>query len=83
MTDAGAAFPNVRVSGHPLVRHKMRRLADERTDAKQFRELARELTALLLSEATVDLPVRPVRFRTRQARCRRPPRGCRRGAPPS
>ena len=64
MRGTGGPFPNVRVSGHPLVRHKVRRLADERTDIKQFRELVRELTALLLYEATVDLPVRSVRFRT-------------------
>ena len=62
-TDA-SAFPNVRVSGHPLVRHKVRLLADEQTDAKLFRELVRELTALLLYEATAQLPLRPVRFRT-------------------
>ena len=60
----GGGFPNVRVSGHPLVRHKLRLLADEATDAKLFRELVRELTALLLYEATVDLPLRSVRFRT-------------------
>lgn len=57
-------FPNARVSGHPLVRHKVRLLADERTDVKLFRELVRELTALLLYEATSALPVRAVRFRT-------------------
>jgi len=70
MTDAAggrdrtAAFPNLRVSGHPLVRHKVTHLADERTEPKEFRELVRELTALLLYEATVDVPLAPVRFRT-------------------
>ncbi len=64
MERAASAFPNTRVSGHPLVRHKVRLLADERTDSKLFRELVRELTALLLYEATAGLPVRPVRFRT-------------------
>ena len=62
--DEEATFPNVRVSHHPLVRHKVRLLADEKTDAKLFRELVRELTALLLYEATAALPVREVRFRT-------------------
>lgn len=61
---ATVAYPNARVSRHPLVRHKVRMLADEKTDTKLFRELVRELTALLLYEATADLPVRPVRFRT-------------------
>ena len=63
-SDRAAAFPNLRVSGHPLVRHKITHLADERTDAKVFRALVRELTVLLLYEATADLPLRPVRFRT-------------------
>ena len=59
-----SAFPNASVSRHPLVRHKIRMLADERTDVKLFRELVRELTALLIYEATADLPLRPVRYRT-------------------
>ena len=62
--DRAAAFPNLRVRGHPLVRHKVTHLADERTDPKLFRELVRELTALLLYEATADLPLKPVRFRS-------------------
>ncbi len=57
-------YLNARVSGHPLVQHKVRLLSDERTDAKLFRELVGELTALLLYEATADLPLRTVRFRT-------------------
>jgi uracil phosphoribosyltransferase len=57
-------FPNVRISGHPLVRHKVRLLADARTDAKLFRDLVRELTVLLLYEATAELPLRTVRFMT-------------------
>lgn len=57
-------FPNLHVSGHPLVRHKIRLLSDERTDSKLFRELVSELTALLVYEATHDLPLRTVRFRT-------------------
>jgi uracil phosphoribosyltransferase len=57
-------FPNVRVATHPLVRHKTRRLADAETDAKLFRELVSELTALLLYEATADMPMRRVAYRT-------------------
>jgi uracil phosphoribosyltransferase len=57
-------LPNVHVSGHPLIRHKIRLLADERTDSKLFRELASELTSLLIYEATRDLPLRRVRFKT-------------------
>lgn len=62
--DAMARFPNLHVSGHPLVRHKVTLLSDERTESKVFRELVRELTALLLYEATADLPVQSVRYRT-------------------
>jgi uracil phosphoribosyltransferase len=58
------AFPNLRVSSHPLVRHKVTLLSDERTDTKLFRELVRELTPLLLYEATADLPTASVRYRT-------------------
>ncbi|MDQ3044388.1 MAG: uracil phosphoribosyltransferase [Chloroflexota bacterium] len=54
----------VYASQHPLVRHKLSLLADERTDSKTFRELVRELTLLLLYEATTDLPLQGVRFRT-------------------
>lgn len=59
-----AAFPNLHVSSHPLVRHKVTLLAEERTPPKQFRELVRELTQILLYEATVDVPLRPIQFRT-------------------
>jgi uracil phosphoribosyltransferase len=63
-TTASATFPNLHVSGHPLVRHKIRILADRRTDSKLFRELVDELTSLMVYEATTDLAVRPVRFET-------------------
>lgn len=57
-------WSNARVSRHPLVRHKVRLLSDELTDSKLFRELVRELTALLLYEATSDLALRAVRYRS-------------------
>lgn len=57
-------FQNLHVSGHPLVRHKIRLLADRHTDAKVFRELVSELTSLMVFEATADLPTRTVRFET-------------------
>jgi uracil phosphoribosyltransferase len=57
-------MPNLHVSGHPLVRHKIRLLADRRTDAKSFRELVSELTSLMVYEATADLPTRQVKFQT-------------------
>lgn len=57
-------LPNVHQSGHPLVRHKIRLLADERTSSRQFRALVAELTSLLIYEATADLPLRQVLFHT-------------------
>jgi uracil phosphoribosyltransferase len=54
----------VHVSEHPLVQHKVSLLSDERTDSKTFRELVRELTRLLLYEATADLPLEEVSYRT-------------------
>ena len=58
------AFPNLQASEHPLVRHKIRLLADKHTEPKLFRELTKELTALLVYEATRDLPTREVTFET-------------------
>lgn len=58
------SFPSLHVSEHPLVRHKKTLLADERTDSKTFRELARELTTLLIYEATADLPLTDFEYRT-------------------
>ncbi len=46
---------NVFPSHHPLVAHKLTRLRDKRTDPKRFRELVREISALLAYEATADL----------------------------
>jgi uracil phosphoribosyltransferase len=63
-TDPAARFPALHVSSHPLVKHKLTLLCDERTDNKMFRELVRELTALLLYEATLDLPLVSAPFRT-------------------
>jgi uracil phosphoribosyltransferase len=46
---------NVYASNHPLVAHKLARLRDKNTDPKKFRELIREIAALLAYEATSDL----------------------------
>jgi uracil phosphoribosyltransferase len=55
---------NVFESQHPLVRHKLTRLRDVHTKPKKFRELVRELGALLTYEATADLAVTPVKVTT-------------------
>lgn len=48
---------NVYASTHPLVQHKLSRLRDTRTEPKKFRELVREISALLAYEATADLAI--------------------------
>ena len=50
---------NVHASTHPLVQHKLSRLRDRRTEPKKFRELVREIAALLAYEATADLAIMP------------------------
>jgi uracil phosphoribosyltransferase len=50
---------NIYESRHPLVAHKLTRLRDKATDPKKFRELIREVSALLAYEATQDLEIEP------------------------
>lgn len=54
----------IHISSHPLVHHKVTLLSDNRTDHKTFRELVRELTRLLLYEATADLLLDDVTYDT-------------------
>lgn len=55
---------HVHVSTHPLIRHKLGLLRRRDAPPWQFRQLIRELTSLLLYEATADLPIRPERIET-------------------
>jgi len=55
---------NVFASTHPLVHHKLSRLRDKETKPKKFRELVREISALLAYEATADLATTPVTIQT-------------------
>lgn len=55
---------NIFESRHPLVRHKLSRLRDKHTDPKKFRELVREIAALMVYEATADLTVVPREIET-------------------
>ncbi|MHC1783953.1 MAG: uracil phosphoribosyltransferase [Anaerolineaceae bacterium] len=52
-------MPNIFASKHPLVAHKLSRLRSVDTNPKKFRELVRELAALLTYEATADLAISP------------------------
>ena len=56
--------PNVYVSSHPLVAHKLAILRDTSTEPKKFRELVRELSWLLGYEAMADLATHPVAVQT-------------------
>jgi uracil phosphoribosyltransferase len=60
MGEIGARYPNLHVSGHPLVAHKIALLRDKTTAPKQFRELVRELSWLLGYEAMADLATVPI-----------------------
>ncbi len=55
---------NVFASQHPLVAHKLSRMRDRSTEPKKFRELVREIAALLAYEATADLLIMPRQVET-------------------
>lgn len=55
---------NVYTSTHPLVQHKLTKLRDEKTNPKKFRELIREIAALITYEATTDLLTQAVDINT-------------------
>jgi len=59
---------NIYESAHPLVKHKLTRLRDKDTNPKKFRELVRELGALLTYEATADLATQSVEITTPMAK---------------
>ncbi|MDY6867778.1 MAG: uracil phosphoribosyltransferase [Chloroflexota bacterium] len=61
---------NIYESAHPLVKHKLTRLRDKDTNPKKFRELVRELGALLTYEATADLATQSVEITTPMAKTR-------------
>ena len=54
----------LRVSTHPLVRHKLALLRDMKTEPKKFRELIREIAILLTYEATADLALEEISVTT-------------------
>lgn len=57
-------MPNIYPSSHPLVAHKLALLRDQTTEPKKFRELVREIAALLTYEATMDMLMAPVTINT-------------------
>jgi uracil phosphoribosyltransferase len=59
MPDVGDLMSSIHASTHPLVLHKLTVLRDKNTDPRKFRELVREISALLTYEATHDLVTQP------------------------
>ena len=59
-----ADWPNLHVSQHPAVRHKLGILRDQATEPKKFREVVRELSWLLGYEALADAHTQPLEIRT-------------------
>lgn len=55
---------NIYESKHPLVLHKLSRLRSIDTEPKKFRELVKEIAALLCYEATADLLVESINVTT-------------------
>lgn len=58
------AMKGVTVVDHPLVQHKLTLMRKKDTSTKSFRELLREIGALLCYEVTRDLPVELVEIET-------------------
>jgi uracil phosphoribosyltransferase len=56
--------PTVFVSDHPLIKHKLTLLRGTHTDHRKFRELLREIAAMLCYEATHDLKLAPTTVET-------------------
>jgi uracil phosphoribosyltransferase len=56
--------PNLFISKHPAVLHKLALLRDETTDPKKFRELVREISWLVGYEALADTPLNEIEVRT-------------------
>ena len=62
--EATVPAPNLHVSQHPAVLHKLAILRDVETEPKKFREVVRELSWLLGYEALADASVKPIEIRT-------------------
>lgn len=57
-------FENVTIFDHPLIRHKIAILRDEKTKMKDFRELVEEITTLMTYESFKDVPTKKVMVQT-------------------
>lgn len=57
-------FKNVFIFDHPLIRHKVAILRDEKTGMKEFREIIEEITVLMTYESMRDVETVPVMVKT-------------------
>ena len=57
-------FKNVLIFDHPLIKHKVAILRDEKTSTKEFRELVEEITTMMTYESMRDVELIPVEVKT-------------------
>ena len=63
-------YDNVIIFDHPLIRHKIAILRDERTSMKEFRELVEEITTLMTYESLKeDVPTTEIQVKTPLETC--------------
>ena len=64
MSETEPQASNLHVVDGPLSRHKLAVLRDEGTTTQEFRQAMRELTLIMVAEATRNMPTRTARIRT-------------------
>ena len=63
-------YDNVVIFDHPLIKHKIAILRDERTSMKEFRELVEEITTLMTYESLKEgVPTTEIRVKTPLEEC--------------
>lgn len=63
---------NYVIMDHPLIKHKISMIRDERTGTNEFRKLVEEIAMLMGYEALRDLPVQDVEIKTPIETCMTP-----------
>lgn len=58
------SLPELKLSNHPLIQHKLAHIRNQTTPKKVFKELVDEVGALLAYEVTQDLPLKSIRVET-------------------
>ena len=57
-------FPTLNIISHPLIKHKLTLIRDERTSKKEFKELVNEVAMLMAYEIFKDMPVGDIEITT-------------------